>query len=169
MDNWLRLVRRQTRLTGFIAGYGHTSTALPVLIGTPAYLAAAIPLGVLMQTALAFQRVEGAFAFCLSPYSRSRNGARSLSGWPSSKRRWRWSTGPACRGLASTVTPSRNGGLSVRDLVLRASDAELIASVPNLDVGPGERLLVTGPSGSGKSCLLRALAGIWPTGAGAIK
>ena len=70
VDNWVALVRRQTRLTGFISGYGHVSTAFPILIVTPAYLAGAIPLGVLMQAALAFQRVEGAFAFCLSSYSK---------------------------------------------------------------------------------------------------
>ena len=33
---------------------------------------------------------------------------------------------------------------------------------------PGEATLVTGPSGSGKSTLFRALAGIWPFGAGRI-
>ena len=169
VDNWLRLVRRQTRLTGFIAGYGHTSTALPVLIGTPAYLAAAIPLGVLMQTALAFQRVEGAFAFCLSSYSKIAEWRAIVERLAQFEAAMEMVDRPGLPGSAFTVTPSRNGGLSVRDLVLRASDAELIASVPNLDVGPGERLLVTGPSGSGKSCLLRALAGIWPTGAGAIK
>ena len=70
VENWVRLVRRQTRLTGFVAGYAHISTVLPILIGTPAYLAGAIPLGVLVQTGLAFQRVEGAFAFCLSSYSK---------------------------------------------------------------------------------------------------
>ena len=32
----------------------------------------------------------------------------------------------------------------------------------------GERTLMTGPSGSGKSTLFRAIAGIWPFGAGSI-
>src|SRR4029453_15320069 len=32
----------------------------------------------------------------------------------------------------------------------------------------GERTLVTGPSGAGKSTLFRAIAGIWPFGAGSI-
>ena len=61
--NWTRLVQLQTQLHGFISGYGYVSTALPILIGMPAYLMSAIPLGVLMQGALAFQRVEGALAF----------------------------------------------------------------------------------------------------------
>ena len=59
------LVRHQTRLTAFIAGYGHVSTVFPILVVSPAYLTGAITLGTLMQAHLAFQRVEGALAFCI--------------------------------------------------------------------------------------------------------
>ncbi len=48
-----------------------------MLIVSPAYLIGAIPLGSLIQASLAFTRVEGAFAFCISPpMPRSRNGRR---------------------------------------------------------------------------------------------
>src|SRR5262249_26319866 len=30
--NWIALVARQTRLTGFVAGYGHVSTVFPILV-----------------------------------------------------------------------------------------------------------------------------------------
>ncbi len=43
---------------------------VPVLIVSPAYLAGAIPLGSLIQASLAFTRVGGAFAFCISSYSK---------------------------------------------------------------------------------------------------
>ena len=33
VGNWTTLVRRQTRLTGFTAGYGHVSTLVPTLTG----------------------------------------------------------------------------------------------------------------------------------------
>ena len=46
------------------------TTLVPTLIVSPAYLMGAIPLGTLIQSALAFQRVEGALAFCLSSYSK---------------------------------------------------------------------------------------------------
>ena len=49
-------------------GYAQASTVVPMLMVSPAYLAGAIPLGSLMQAALAFQRVEGAFAFCIGAY-----------------------------------------------------------------------------------------------------
>ena len=68
--NWTALVGRQTRLNGFIFGYYHVSTVFPALLVTPAYVLGAIPLGVLMQASLAFMRVEGAFAFCLTSYAK---------------------------------------------------------------------------------------------------
>ena len=40
----------------------------PILVVSPAYLTGAITLGALMQAHLAFQRVEGAFAFCIGAY-----------------------------------------------------------------------------------------------------
>ena len=68
--NWVALVRRQNGLNGFIFGYYHVSTVFPVLVVTPAYLVGAIPLGVLMQASLAFQKVEAAFAFCATSYAK---------------------------------------------------------------------------------------------------
>src|SRR5262245_891574 len=68
--NWTALVARQTHLTGFVAGYAQVSTLVPTLIVAPAYLTGAIPLGVLISAALAFQRVEGALAFCIGSYGK---------------------------------------------------------------------------------------------------
>jgi putative ATP-binding cassette transporter len=70
LRNWVALVRRQNGLNGFIFGYYHVSTVFPVLVVTPAYLVGAIPLGILMQASLAFQRVEAAFAFCATSYAK---------------------------------------------------------------------------------------------------
>jgi vitamin B12/bleomycin/antimicrobial peptide transport system ATP-binding/permease protein len=43
-----------------------------------------------------------------------------------------------------------------------------LVSAQGFAINRGERMLVSGPTGAGKSTLFRALAGIWPFGSGAI-
>ncbi len=60
--------------------------------------------------------------------------------------------------------------LTLRDVVLSyggAGSAPVVAGL-NLDVAPGEILVLTGPSGCGKSTVLRALAGLLPPDRGEV-
>ena len=59
--------------------------------------------------------------------------------------------------------------LSVSNLSLVTPDgSRLLFTNVSFEVAAGEHLLVTGTSGSGKSSMLRALAGLWTRGAGSV-
>lgn len=168
--NWTRLVATQTRLVGFVGGYGQASTVVPVLMVAPAYLAGAIPLGSLVQAALAFTRVEGAFAFCISAYPK-------IAEWKAMMDRL---TGFEDAMIAvdesraqteGVIVVGREGGreLALSGLTIRLPDGSQISGFPAMALRPGDRLMIAGPSGSGKSTLFRALAGLWPSGSGTVE
>ena len=166
IGNWINLIRRQTALGGFIQSYGQVSIVFPILVASPAYFAGTIPLGLMMQASLAFQRVDMAFAFFLHTYPR-------IAEWKASMDRIAQledaliaverEDNPAAQ---ITVREHAEDGLKVADLTVRLPNGTSIASVPDLSLSSGERALISGPSGSGKSSVLRALAGVWPIGEG---
>lgn len=166
--NWTALVARQTKLTGFIGGYAQASTVVPILVNSPAYLAGAIPLGSLMQSAFAFQRVEGAFAFCLSAYSK-------LAEWKAymdrlSQFEQAMTDVDHKRGAhVISVAAGNDRDLHVDDLDVTLPDGAPVAALRDLTLAPGRRVMISGPSGAGKSSLFRALTGLWPTGGGRVR
>lgn len=168
--NWTALVARQTRLVGFVGGYAQASSVVPILIVSPAYLIAAIPLGTLMQAALAFQRVEGAFAFCISAYSKLAEWKAIMDRLSQFEDAMVAVDAHRAHGANTiTVIPRKQRDLDVKDLQARLPNGSSIADLPAFKIEPGERVMVTGPSGSGKSSLFRALTGLWPTGAGRVE
>ena len=167
--NWTALVRRQAKLTGFIAGYGHVSTVVPILIVTPAFLSGAIPLGTLFQCSLAFQRVEGAFAFCISAYSKLAEWKAimdRLTGFKAAMVAVDEHRSAAAGTIA--VAAGADADLDLAGLVVNLPSGGAMTEVPDLTLARSDRVLVTGPSGSGKSNLFRALVGLWPLGTGRV-
>lgn len=74
------------------------------------------------------------------------------------------------RAVAQTELPPLTGAVEAERLVfaLRAGEAPLIKGV-SFALEPGEYLGLIGPSGSGKSSLLRLLTGVWPVQSGAVR
>jgi len=60
--------------------------------------------------------------------------------------------------------------LSVDNLTVFTPDrSQMLIDKLNLDLQNNENLLIVGPSGTGKSSLLRAISGLWNTGSGIVK
>jgi putative ATP-binding cassette transporter len=167
--NWVALVNRQNGLNGFIFGYYHVSTVFPALIVTPAYLVSAISLGVLMQASLAFQKVESAFAFCITSYAKIAEWRAVMNRVAQFEAAMAEIDRPGLAGASIDIAPVPGDEMSIRNLVVRLPDGAPIASVPSLKLAAGDRLLVSGPSGAGKSSLFRGLAGTWPLGEGQVR
>jgi putative ATP-binding cassette transporter len=59
--------------------------------------------------------------------------------------------------------------LQTQGLQLALPDGRVVIEHTDLQIDPGQQLLISGRSGSGKSTLLRSLAGIWPFASGRVQ
>ena len=62
--------------------------------------------------------------------------------------------------LVKIISPDDR--LHIHDLTVRNPSGQNLLHIPELIVRPGEAVWIDGPSGIGKSTLLKALSGIWP-------
>jgi putative ATP-binding cassette transporter len=169
VGNWLLIMTRTKRLTFLTAGYNQVSVVFPYIVVSPAYFAGHIPLGVLTQTASAFNSVQRALSVFITVY-------REFAEWRAVIERLSGFDKSIAVGEAAAVTPpvirvtaaGRAPALALDALDVRLPTGAPLVGADHLGFASGDRVLVTGPSGSGKSTLFRAIGGIWPFGSGKV-
>lgn len=165
--NFWQIMKRTKRLNWWVSGYGQAAIIFPVLVSLPAYFAKAIPLGTIMQISSAFGQVQGALSFIVNSYT-------GLASWHAVVDRLRFFEQAmhevqVIRETHYQITRDDGPHLAVRHLNVRLPDGRELIHDLDFTLERGRRLLIMGPSGGGKSTLVRALAGIWPFGEGVVQ
>ena len=167
--NWYGIMSRTKRLNAFTGSYAQAAVVFPFFLTAPAFFANKILLGVLIQTAEAFGKVQDSLSFFVSAYT-------TLAEWRSTVARlegFEMSVDSAAK-LPTTkptieLVPSSSDTIQIEHLLIRLPDGKDQVAADSFSIRPDETTLVMGPSGAGKSTLFRAIAGIWPFGSGSIK
>jgi len=167
---WRAMMMQSIRTT-IVAGTSNGfAPVIPILLCAPKYLDGTMTLGQVMQAASAFVTVQVAFNWLVENYPR-------LADWTASAHRFasllvsldRLEDAETSE-MSGRITRRRaeDGALRLRDVCVTLNDGNAVVNEADIEIAPGEKVLVVGESGTGKSMLVRAIAGLWPWGKGEI-
>lgn len=162
LENFWALVKKQKLIMGYSTFYLRSATVIPMFIMAPQFFAGTLPLGRLTQISSAFGEVHAAIAYLVEVFP-------ELSAWKSVIDRLvgfqeRLDNVEVSSGVTLGQQPD---GLHIKHLDIWLPNGRRLLNDLNLSLEPGDSLLISAPSGVGKSTLIRAIAGLWPHASGA--
>jgi vitamin B12/bleomycin/antimicrobial peptide transport system ATP-binding/permease protein len=163
-----RIVIGETNLTWITAGFGWITLVAPILVAAPLYFNGKISFGGLMMAAGAFNQAQSSLRWFVDNFSTIADWRATLLR-VASFRHALITTGEP-QGFEGRITYAEGepGAIAVDNLeIISSANADMIKET-NVVVKAGERVLILSAPGTGKTQLFRALAGLWPWGAGSV-
>ncbi len=170
LANTKRLVNWQFFLNSFQSLYTSASYVLPAIILAPSVLEGSMDVGAVVQATGAFAKVFSALNVVVSKFDQLSYFTAGVG------RLDRFSKiledvevdEKSAQQIESTEAPTTEKS-SFQHVSLETPDGKrVLVEDLQIDIENGSRLLIVGASGGGKSSLLRAFAGLWTSGKGAI-
>ena len=166
-DNFNRLIKWQLYLDIFRNGYEFITWALPSVIIGPRVLSGELEIGVVIQAGQAFAVIFYSLTVIVNQLDKLTEFAAGIN------RLYTFSitikSPPEVPEGESIINTVKNSDLALKHLTLKTPNYQrtLVRDI-SLRIPSGSGLLIMGASGSGKSSILRAIAGLWNSGKGAI-
>ena len=162
--NYRGYVVRTLALLGWNQSITQAINPLPLVVQAQRLFSGSITFGDVTQSASAFNSVHDSLSFFRAVYdyfAAYRATIIRLDGLVEADEQ--------ARNLPRlTAEPSTDGALELRDIEIRNPAGKTLLTGLNLRLEPGDSLVITGPSGCGRTSLLRSIARLWPYASGSM-
>lgn len=197
LENAWNIIKRRLGLQAATSTYTNAGQIIPWLLAGQRYFAGALKFGEVTQAVGSFGHVRHALSVIVNNYGALaswRATVNRLAGFAIAARETRTLAIEAASDLPppsqegvrltqvagmSMMPPAMPGtsivrvegstSLRVTDVATCSPKGLVIGAPTSFEVAAGERVLLTGPAGLGKTTLLRVLSGIWPFGSGRVE
>jgi len=165
LRNYNLLIGWQRNLSFLTTAYRYLPVVLPYLVLFPQYFSGKIQFGDMTQANFAFAQVYGALSLIVSQIEQITNFAAGVDRLAALTETM----------TADTAAPERirfeeAPQMALEDVtVLTPNGQRTLVEHLSVHLPPEACLIIVGPSGVGKSSLLRAIAGLWQRGMGTIR
>lgn len=171
LRNSISIIAWNRNLAFFTNTYNYLALVLPPLIVGPLYMRGEIEFGVVTQAESAFAAVLLALSMIVAQFdglSQCAAGVRRLGELWDELDDFDAEDERDAAESQIEVNESRRR-LRLDELTVQTPDgSRTLTADLSLELAPGKGLLIMGESGSGKSSLLRTIAGLWQSGSGSI-
>lgn len=172
--NFISLAGLKRNVAFVSRSFQYWAQILPTAVIAPQYFAGKILMGTISQVFFSFNHVLGSVGLVMAEFSALAEfaaGVRRLKGFADVMK-----IGGATTNVddvrIETVIEEEEGAqrICIEGLTVETPTPprRVLVRDLNIEVGKGESLLVAGRSGLGKSSLMRAVCGLWDTGAGRV-
>ncbi|HEY3785823.1 MAG TPA: ABC transporter ATP-binding protein/permease [Steroidobacteraceae bacterium] len=163
-----RLILGLTNLTWVTAGYGWFTLVAPILAAAPLYFSNELSFGGLMMAAGAFTQVQTSLRWFVDNFSVIADWRATLLRVASYRRAV--VTMDELHSVESEIsyTEGDSHTFGIEKLEIASPAGATMLKEAHIKIDGGERLLISGAPGTGKTLLFRALAGLWPWGSGTV-
>jgi putative ATP-binding cassette transporter len=163
-----QIVGATTRLTWVTAGYGWFTLIAPIVIAAPGYFGGNLSFGELMMTVGAFMQVQQTLRWFIDNFG-------TLADWRATLLRI-----ASFREIVVTMdnlgasenrielVEAPNDKFAFENLQIATPTGCTMLSERDVEIALGDRVLIVGEPGTGKTILFRAVAGLWPWGSGRV-